>query len=169
MIQAFTPLLLASGGCIVNNTCASGVLPFGAFASMYKASKAAALLGSESWRLELAPLGIRTLTLVTTAVKSKAFANLEPIQIPKNSHYYSIQDYITESSDGRLQKDGIIPEQYGAKVVREVERGTTGKHWLGGGATSARLGAWLLPDSIMVCRKISLIPGRSLMTHRTCF
>jgi 1-acylglycerone phosphate reductase len=154
MIQAFAPLLLASGGCIVNNTSAAGVLPFGAFGSMYNTSKAAALLGSESWRLELAPLGIRTLTLVTTAVKSNAFANLKPTQIPKDSHYYSIRDYITESSDGRLQKDGITPKQYGAKVVREVEKGTTGKYWLGGSAISARLSSWLLPDSMMVRRNL---------------
>ena len=157
MIQAFTPLLIASGGCIVNNTSAAGVLPFGAFGSMYNASKAAALLGSESWRLELAPLGIRTLTVITTAVKSNAFANLKPIQIPEDSHYYSIRDYITESSDGRLQNDGITPKQYGVKVVQEVEKGTTGKYWLGGSATSARFGAWLLPDSMMVCGNLSLI------------
>lgn len=152
MIQAFAPLLIASGGYIVNNTSASGVVPFGSFDSMYNTSKAAALLGSETWRLELAPLGIRTLTLVSTAVKSNAFANLKPIEIPENSLYYSIRDHITESHDGRMQKDGITPKQYGLKVVREIEKGTTGKVWVGGSAASARYGVWLLPDSLMVCR-----------------
>jgi NAD(P)-dependent dehydrogenase (short-subunit alcohol dehydrogenase family) len=83
MIQAFAPLLIKAKACVVNNTSASGVLPFGAFGSIYNSSKAAALLGSESLRLELAPLGVRTLSLVTTAVKSNAFTNLQPIDIPE--------------------------------------------------------------------------------------
>ena len=150
MVQAFAPLLIKAKGCVVNNTSASGVLPFGAFGSIYNSSKAATLLGSETWRHELAPLGIRTLTLVTTAVKSNAFANLKPIDIPEKSYYYSIREYIRETSDGRMQKDGISAKQYGVKVVREVENGTTGKCWIGGGAASARYGAALLPDSIIV-------------------
>lgn len=150
MIQAFAPLLIEAKGCVVNNTSASGVLPFGAFGSIYNSSKAAAILGSETWRLELAPLGVRTVTLVTTAVKSNAFANIKPVDIPEKSYYYSIRDYIRETSDGRLQKDGITAKQFGVKVVREVENGTTGKCWVGGGATSARYGAWLLPNWMIV-------------------
>ena len=150
MVQAFAPLLIKAKGYLVNNTSASGVVPFGVFGSMYNSSKAAALLGSESWRLELAPLGVRTLTLITTGVKSNVFANLKPIDIPEKSYYYSIRDYIRETSDGRLQKDGITAKEYGLKVVREIENGTTGKCWVGGQAQSARYGAWLLPNSMMV-------------------
>ena len=150
MIQAFAPLLIEAKGCVVNNTSASGVLPFGAFGSIYNSSKAAALLGSETWRLELTPLGVRTLTLVTTAVKSNAFVNQTPIHIPQDSYYYPLRDYIKEQSDGRLQKDGITAKHYGYQVVREVEKGTTGKVWVGGGAVSARYGAWLLPNWMMV-------------------
>ena len=150
MIQAFAPLLIEAKGCVVNNTSASGVLPFGVFGSMYNSSEAAAILGSETWRHELAPLGIRTLTLVTTAVKSNAFNNIKPIDIPEKSFYYPIRDYIRETNDGRMQKDGITAKQYGLKVLREVENGTTGKCWVGGGAASARYGAWLLPNSMMV-------------------
>lgn len=159
MIQAFAPLLIKAKGCVVNNTSASGVVPFGVFGSMYNSSKAAALLGSETWRLELAPLGVRTLTLITTGVKTNAFTNLKPIDIPANSHYFSIRDYVREVSDGRLQKDGITPKQYGSKVVREVEKGTSGKFWVGGDATSARYGAWLLSDWMMV--KCSLLSASS--------
>ncbi|KAI9705381.1 MAG: hypothetical protein M1820_005211 [Bogoriella megaspora] len=159
MIQAFAPLLIKAKGCVVNNTSASGVAPFGVFSSIYNSSKAAAILGSESWRLELAPLGVRTITLITTAVKSRAFANIEPVDIPENSRYHGIRDYVAEVSDGRLQKDGITAKQYGLEVVREVERGTTGKAWVGGGATSARYGTWLLPDSMMDKLLASVLRG----------
>ena len=150
MVQAFAPLLIKAKGYLVNNTSASGVIPFGVFGSMYNSSKAAALLASESWRLELAPLGIRTLTLITTGVKSNAFANLDPIDIPEKSYYYSIRDYIQETSDGRLQRDGITAREYGLRVVRAIESGTTGRCWVGGQAQSARYGTWLLPSSMMV-------------------
>ncbi|EXJ96424.1 hypothetical protein A1O1_01550 [Capronia coronata CBS 617.96] len=150
MIQAFAPLLIKAKGYVVNNTSVAGVLPFGAFGSIYNSSKAAAILGSETWRLELAPLGVRTLTLVTAAVKSNVWVNMAPPTIPENSYYHPLQGYITDLSDGRLQKDGITAKEYGDKVVREVEKGTTGKLWVGGGAAAARIAAWLLPDWMMV-------------------
>ena len=150
MIQAFAPLLIKAKGYVVNNTSVSGMVPFGAFGSIYNSSKAAAILGSETWRLELAPLGVRTLTLVTAGTKSNVFTNMGPPKIPETSYYYGIRDYVEELCDGRMQKDAITPEKFGAKVVREVEKGRTGKYWIGEGATSARLAVWLLPDWAMV-------------------
>ncbi|KIX02150.1 uncharacterized protein Z518_08089 [Rhinocladiella mackenziei CBS 650.93] len=163
MIQAFAPLLIEAKGCIVNNTSVSGVVPFGAFGSIYNSSKAAALLGSESWRLELAPLGVRTITLVTAAVKSNVFTNLKPTKIPENSYYYGIKGYIEELCDGRLQASGITSKQFGVKVVREVEKGRTGKYWVGGGAVSARYAIWLLPESMMDRLLAFLFPFAKLL------
>lgn len=154
MIQAFAPLLIKAKGYLVNNTSVSGVVPFGAFGSIYNSSKAAAILGSETWRLELAPLGVRTLTLVTAGVKSNVFTNMTPTKIPENSYYYGIRDYIEGLSDGRMQKDAITAKQFGFKVVRQVEKGRTGKYWVGEGALSARYALWLLPESIMVSLRL---------------
>ena len=150
MIQAFAPLLIRANGCIVNNTSANGVVPFGSFMSVYNSSKAAAILGSESARLERAPLGVRTLTLVTTGVKSNAWANLSPPKLPESSYYRRLQAYLEEQSDGRMQASGITSKAFGGKVVREVERGTTGKFWVGGGAASARYAVGMLPGWMMV-------------------
>ncbi|KIW61932.1 hypothetical protein PV05_01998 [Exophiala xenobiotica] len=166
MIQAFAPLLVKAKGYVVNNTSVSGMVPFGAFGSIYNSSKAAAILGSETWRLELAPLGVRTLTLVTAGTKSNVFTNMGPPKIPETSYYYGIRDYVEELCDGRMQKDGITPEQFGAKVVREVEKGTTGKYWIGGGATSARFAVWLLPDWAMDKLIASLFPFAKLLQNQ---
>ncbi|KIW85483.1 hypothetical protein Z517_00874 [Fonsecaea pedrosoi CBS 271.37] len=163
MIQAFAPLLIKARGCVVNNTSVSGVVPFGAFGSIYNSSKAAALLGSETWRLELAPLGVRTLTLVTSAVKSNGFVNMTPPKIPETSYYRGLQGYIEELCDGRLQKDGITAEEFGNKVVAQVNKGRTGKYWVGGGAASARFAAWLLPDFLMDMLMASLFPFAKLL------
>jgi 1-acylglycerone phosphate reductase len=168
MIQAFAPLLIKAKGYVVNNTSVSGAVPFGAFGSIYNSSKAAALLGSETWRLELAPLGVRTLTLVTAAVKSNAFANMTPPKIPESSHYHGLQNYVEELCDGRMQESGVTAKQFGTKVVQQVEKGKTGKYWVGGGASSARYAAWLLPDSIMVSSLLLLPLLCRLILGRTC-
>ncbi|EXJ76664.1 uncharacterized protein A1O5_01172 [Cladophialophora psammophila CBS 110553] len=163
MIQAFAPLLIKAKGYVVNNTSVSGLVPFGAFASIYNSSKAAAILGSETWRLELAPLGVRTLTLVTAAVKSNVFTNMTPIKIPENSYYDGIRDYIQGRSDGKVQENGITAKQFGVKVVRQVEKGRTGKYWVGGGALSARYALWLLPESMMDALLASLFPFAKML------
>ncbi|KIX95519.1 uncharacterized protein Z520_08639 [Fonsecaea multimorphosa CBS 102226] len=163
MIQAFAPLLIKAKGYVVNNTSVSGLVPFGAFGSIYNSSKAAAILGSETWRLELAPLGVRTLTLVTAAVKSNVFTNMGQPNIPETSYYYGIRDYIAGLCDGRMQEDGITAKQFGLKVVRQVEKGKTGKYWVGGGASSARFAAWLLPDFMMDMLLASLFPFAKML------
>ncbi|KAI1612142.1 short-chain dehydrogenase/reductase [Exophiala viscosa] len=166
MVQAFAPLLIKAKGYVVNNTSVSGLVPFGAFGSIYNSSKAAAILGSETWRLELAPLGVRTLTLVTAGVKSNVFSNVKPPIIPKTSYYYGIRDWIVEQLDGRMQKDGITAKEFGDKVVRQVEKGTTGKYWVGGGAAGARIAAWLLPDWMMDMLIVSMFPfGKMLQAQ----
>ena len=150
MIQAFAPLLIKAKGCVVNNTSVSGMVPFGAFGSIYNSSKAAAILGSETWRLELAPLGVRTLTLVTAGVKSNVFSNMNHPLLPETSYYYGIRDYFNEQFEGKMQDGGITARDFGFKVVKQVDKGTTGKFWVGGGAAGARYGSWLLPDWVMV-------------------
>lgn len=52
--------------------------------------------------------------------------------------------------DGSLQANGITTRQYAVKVIREIEKGTTGKYWIGGGAGFARFACSLLPQSMMV-------------------
>jgi 1-acylglycerone phosphate reductase len=159
-IQAFAPLLIKARGYVVNNTSLSGVVPFGCFMSIYNSSKAAAILGSETWRLELAPLGVRTITLMTAAVKTHAIDNVNPVELQQNSYYYGIRDWIDQWRTSDVQKDGITALEFGRKVARHVEKGSTGKVWLGGGAQGGRLASWLLPDKMMVRHKWPLKTNR---------
>ena len=76
---------------------------------------------------------------------------MKPIQIPEYSYYYGVRDSIEGIADGKMQANGLTPREYAVKAIREIEKGTTGKHWVGGGATVARLASWLLPQSIIVC------------------
>src|SRR4051794_27765077 len=73
--QAFAPLLIASKGTIVNIGSVAGVAPF-PFQSLYNASKAAVNHLTASLRLEMEPLGVKVILVLTGGVKTRFFENL---------------------------------------------------------------------------------------------
>ncbi|KAK8092023.1 short-chain dehydrogenase/reductase [Apiospora hydei] len=149
MVQAFTPLLIEARGCLVNNASVSAYVPM-PFSGTYGASKAALVLASNTWQRELAPLGIRTMTLITCGVKTKAFDSVEAPQLPTSSYYHAIRDYLAQLTDGRLQNDAMDAHRYARDVVRAVERGALGEVWVGQNAFASRMAWLLLPWSIIV-------------------
>ena len=117
---------------------------------MYNASKSALIMASDIWRRELEPLGVRTLTLITTSVKTRGFENVEMPKVPETSYYYVIRDYVYRLADGRLQDGAQDPLTYGLKVASEVDKGTVGEIWVGKDA-GMNYWAWkLLPKSVFV-------------------
>ncbi|KAJ3550275.1 hypothetical protein NM208_g65 [Fusarium decemcellulare] len=164
MLQAFAPLLINAKGCIVNNTSVNGQVPMG-FMSIYNSSKAALAAASETWRHELQPLGVRTITLLTSGVKTGSFAHYEGIELPETSHYYEVRQFIHDIADGRLQEGAITPRQYATQVVRAVEKGATGNVWAGTSAFMIRLACWLSPQSVMDMLVESIVPVRKEMSQ----
>ncbi|KAI0849158.1 NAD(P)-binding protein [Daldinia vernicosa] len=162
MLQAFAPLLIEAKGCIVNNSSASAYSPM-ALSSVYNSSKAALAIASETWRHELQPLGVRTVTLITCAVKTGSFDKYQRDELPASSKYYGIRDFIYSLSDGRLQDGAISSRQYATKVVREIEGGSTGVVWAGTHALLLRLLCWLLPKSLFDMVVQSVVPISSEM------
>ncbi|KAG8170253.1 hypothetical protein KVR01_000998 [Diaporthe batatas] len=148
MIQAFIPLIIEAKGYVVNQSSAAGYVPM-PFGSIYNGSKAALTMASGIWARELEPLGVRTLTLVTTSVKTPAFDNIPKPKIPEQSHYYVIRDYLERMADGRLQEGAPDTRTYGLKVVGEIEKGTTGEIWVGKDAGMNRWASKWLPQSIL--------------------
>ena len=107
-------------------------------------------MASNVWRRELEPLGVRTLTLITTGVKTPAFDNVEMPKVPDASYYSVIRDYIYRLADGRLQDGAPDPLTYGLKVVIEVDKGTVGEVWVGKDASMSHWAWKLLPKSMFV-------------------
>ncbi|KAK7918206.1 hypothetical protein PG985_010080 [Apiospora marii] len=148
MVQAFAPLLIEAGGCLVNNASVSAYMPM-PFSGTCGASKAALVLASNTWQRELEPLGIRTMTLITCGVQTKAFDGVEAPRLPSNSYYRPISGYLGQLTDGRLQRGAMDAHRYAADVVRHVERGAVGEVWVGQNAGVTRLAWLLLPWSII--------------------
>lgn len=102
MLQAFAPLLIKAKGCVVNNSSANAYVPMASMSKcpirlqpfanklgIYSGSKAALAVTSETWRHELRPLGVRTITLITSAVKTDFFSDFHEAKLPvavNNSH-----------------------------------------------------------------------------------
>ncbi|KAK9244588.1 short-chain dehydrogenase [Lipomyces tetrasporus] len=166
MLQAFAPLLINAKGCIVNNSSANAYVPM-PLMSIYNSSKAALAMASETWRHELQPLGVRTITLVTCAVKTNFFNDYHGAELPETSNYTEIRDFIHNLTDGRLQANAISSRHYAIKVVREVEKGTVGTVWAGTDAFFIRLALWLSPQSVIDRIVESVVPFSSEMAKAT--
>ncbi|KAK3050519.1 hypothetical protein LTR09_008158 [Extremus antarcticus] len=142
-MQAFGPMLINAKGVVVNNASVGGMGTF-PFGSIYGASKAALIRAGEAWRLELAPLGVRVLTLVTGGIATKFLENLQPLELPEGSYYAGIKDIIEKQEENI--SFGMKPEVLAEDVRRRVERGETGKVWVAGGATLIKWFIWLVPQ-----------------------
>ncbi|VUC33962.1 unnamed protein product [Clonostachys rosea] len=147
MIQVFSPLLVEAKGYIVNTSSIGGYLPL-PFLSVYQASKAAIIQASEDWRLELEPLGVKVLTLLTGGVATHFVDNQPTPPLPQNSYYLGVKDIIEAQPDNI--RFAVSPEAYANDVLRHVEKGTTGKLWIGGGTSFLRPLLWLSPQSLIV-------------------
>lgn len=117
---------------------------------IYNGSKAALTMATDVWRRELQPLGVRTITLVTTSVKTQAFEHTVMPKVPETSYYSVIRDYVYGLADGRLQDGGQDPLTYGLGVVKAVDNGTVGEIWLGKDATMNYWSWKLLPQPVFV-------------------
>ncbi|KAJ5669063.1 hypothetical protein N7462_010133 [Penicillium macrosclerotiorum] len=140
MIQVFSSMLVNSGGCIVNNSSVGGycALPFLGY---YQASKAALIQASEVLRLEMAPLGVRVLTLLTGGIATNFLTNVPTLVLPEDSYYIGIKDIIEMQPE--KVPFGVSPEKFANDVVYYVEKKRAGKVWLGGAANLARFSTWL--------------------------
>ena len=157
--QAFLPLLMKakSGALLVNHTSTAGVLGV-PFQSAYNASKAAAILLSDSMRLELAPFGIKVVDLRTAMVSTNFFANIGKnnlaTKLPADSIYQiarePVEEFMSGVFDGQAAKATGQPAAVWAKnVVADLnKKNPPAVIWRGTGATQIWL-AQLLPHGML--------------------
>ncbi|TDL22590.1 NAD-P-binding protein [Rickenella mellea] len=130
MVQAFSGLLVASGdGRIVNIGSIAGVMPY-PFGSVYNASKAALHAYGDTLRLELAPLGIKVITIVTGGVASNIANN--PRYILPSSMYEPISEIYAERRARRSQQGALPTSTYAQRVVAQtLKRSPVAWFWTG--------------------------------------
>ena len=128
--QAFLPLLrnAAPGALLVVNTSLSsqtaGMAPF---AGVYNASKAAAAAITETLRIELAVFGIRTINLVTGAVKTNFGPNRAvEATLSAGSIYGLAREEAQKVMDNTVVEEGSDATEWAGQVVRELSGGRPG-------------------------------------------
>jgi 1-acylglycerone phosphate reductase len=119
MCKEFTPLLIEAKGTIVQTGSVAGLMPY-AWGAPYNASKAALHGFSDTLRVELAPLNVRVVTVVTGGVKSNIARTHRTL--PSDSYSQPLAaDY--ERRLTHSQQLGMDTEQYARSCVRQVLSG----------------------------------------------
>lgn len=138
LTQALIPLLIQSKGIMVNHTSQS---PYAASIATgaYAASKSALATINDTWRIELAPFGIRVVELVTGVAASNILVELAGTKIPPNSIYLPIEAEVNKAMSGEDIIDKAMPNHVHAKKVvsdlLDSWLGTPVWIWRGTGAT----------------------------------
>ncbi|KAL1615492.1 hypothetical protein SLS54_009025 [Diplodia seriata] len=93
----------------------------------YAASKAAMQKLGETLRLEMQPLGVRVITVVSGAVESKVFDNGGGFKSPEGSLYAPAEKEIAAHADGVFVKQNHSTlEDYSRVLVGDILGGKTG-------------------------------------------
>lgn len=114
--RAALPLLRQSGaGCIANMGSISGIVTT-PFAGVYCASKAALHALSDAMRMELAPLGVRVVTIQPGGIASKfGDTGAAHAKLPSGSLYAPISRFVLGRA--KLSQRGATPVDDFARVV----------------------------------------------------
>ncbi|MDP8255263.1 MAG: SDR family NAD(P)-dependent oxidoreductase [Candidatus Alcyoniella australis] len=160
LVQAVVPGMIERGlGRIVNVGSVSGVLAT-PFSGAYCASKAALHALSDSLRMELAPFGVRVITLQPGAVASRFGENAaQQVDLRPDSYYAKLARFIQERANVS-QSEAMPAEQFAAKVADAIESDDPPAVMVIGGAhTSLPLVKRLMPLALidrMLSRRFGL-------------
>lgn len=146
MCQAFAPLVIEAEGTIVQIGSLAGIMPY-VFGSVYNASKGALHSYSDTLRVELAPFGVRVVTVVTGGVKSniartKREMRGDSIYLPVREEY---EERLVHS-----QAMGVPNEAYARRVVSQVlVKRPKDRIWEGGKAWLVWFVSTFLPRKVL--------------------
>ncbi|TGO29450.1 hypothetical protein BPAE_0015g00960 [Botrytis paeoniae] len=131
--QAFAPLLISSKGTVINIGSIAGISP-GYWQGYYNASKAAVNLITDQLRLELEPLGVKAILVITGGVKTKFFDNQPSVKLPDNSPYAPARDMVESAAAGHIiLSTAVDVDVYANKVVKNALKKHPQTHQLAGG------------------------------------
>lgn len=116
----------------------------------YGSSKAAATLLSETLRLELGPLGVRVITVMTGIVDTPINAKQGELVLPENSYYRVVKDRIAVFRDGSAYPTKQHPDVIAKNIVKDVVGGSSSYTWRGQSASLAWFCFTFIPNRLLV-------------------
>lgn len=150
--HAFLPLLIQAQGTVATVGSVTEIF-CPPYQVAYNASKAAVHAIARTLRVELAPLGVKFVTLMTGSVRTKLFENA-PTKIPEDSLYYAVAENV-ENRAFLKNARWVEKEVFARRVVSDLLKPKPKLNiWHGGLTTIAWVLSWLgwegMLDSSMV-------------------
>ncbi|KXT02340.1 hypothetical protein AC578_169 [Pseudocercospora eumusae] len=135
--QKFSHLVINAKGTIVMNSSIASTARF-PFLAFYASTKVALNQITDTLRMELAPFGVKVVTLMTGAIKSEISKkeNVSEWRLPDSSRYKSIESDIAKTYQG-TDIDCMETDEYAKYIVKTVLAGTNGNIWKGKFATAS--------------------------------
>ncbi|KAH8425277.1 SDR family oxidoreductase [Aspergillus melleus] len=151
--HAFSPLVIASKGTIAN-VCSIAAVLHVAWGAFYNSSKAAVRSYSETLRVELAPLGVKVITVMAGVVGTNIFENHPEANLSDSSPWKPAEDVIQGQAAGSMTEGAMPRSVFARHVADSVLGGATGMTWVGKMASfaywiSGFLPIWML-DRIII-------------------
>jgi 1-acylglycerone phosphate reductase len=100
--------------------------------------------------MELKPLNVKVLTVITGTIKTNLNQNSTKMTLPAHSIYEPVEEHLDKMRQGLAHPNGTDPSDYAQQVVGDILRGVTGNIWRGANTTLTRYLTPTLPTSIKV-------------------
>lgn len=117
---------------------------------VYAGSKAALETITDALRLELAPLGVKVVTLHTGAVNSHTLDAGKGFHSPKDSFFKDLEKIIARRARGEEGTPRMTANDFTERVVPDILRGGRAQIWRGGYASVVRFVSLCFPASLSV-------------------
>lgn len=119
--------------------------------AVYGASKAATTNFGETLRLELKPLGMRVVTVITGIIETKLHDNEPRQEMSDKSYYKPLEGWIEDRRTGKNRPPGMSATKYAEQLAAKVEGGASGKVYVGPLTPLFVYLQWWMPTFIWVC------------------
>lgn len=167
--QAFGPLVVEAKGIIANLSSIGCKVPM-CWAGIYSSSKAAIAQVSETLRIEMAPLGVRVVTVMVGSASTAIFDKPDgQLHLPGASLYkYPGLEEKAGKQRAEHKTSCMSVDELAPKLVTGILSGTPNHVWAGTFATLVRWNTWAYPRwfidwSCNIGRGLELVkPGQKI-------
>lgn len=109
----------------------------------------------ETLRLELSPLNVKVLTVVTGAIATNIQTNAPRPKLPLGTNYRNAEGYLDKLRMGKLDFTVTNPDVFAQKVVGDVLSGAIGRVHRGANSSVTHWASHFMPTWLMVWSHIS--------------
>ncbi|KAI1083645.1 short chain dehydrogenase [Whalleya microplaca] len=133
MVHRFHPLLIQAQGKVVNIGSVGGIVPY-VYGSSYNASKAALHHWGDTLRVEMKPLGVGVINIISGEVSTNILKRDNSRKLPETSVYRPLEKQFADHV--KRTPHTTSPQDYARTVVAEVVRSHP-RAWFWTGAASS--------------------------------